>query len=325
MQQLINIIQQQICPVIAPRIAAVLAKLPQEICSQISEIRLRTGLPLLVVTGNRDYMVALSGELVHEYNLAVAVQQTDVWKTVQILSKNSLYALENELCSGFITIAGGHRVGLAGQALVEEGQVKMLKYISSLTIRIARQMIGCADKIMPWLIDKHGNVYNTLFVSPPRCGKTTLIRDVARQLSNGIPGLGICGKQVGIVDERSEIAASQQGTPTMNIGCRTDILDSCPKATGMLMLIRSMAPELIITDELGRAEDAIAVEEALHAGVGVIATAHGRSVSDIKLRPYISRLALNEYFDRYIVLGNQPDIGSIVQIAAANGEILYGQ
>lgn len=319
-----NIIEQHICPAVAPRLAIILAKLPHSLKQRITEIRLRTGLPLMIATGSSDNMVAEAGHLVQDNCQALIITQADLLKTLQIISRNSLYALENEVRSGFITIVGGHRVGLAGQALLEGGQVKSLKNISSLNIRVAREVKGCADSLMPWLSNQ-GQALSALILSPPRCGKTTIVRDIARQLSTGVQTLGLAGMQVGIVDERSEIAASQHGTPTMDIGPRTDILDGCPKATGMLMLIRSMAPQVIITDELGREEDALAVEEALHAGVNVIATAYGRSVAEMKRRPHVGRLVDKGYFDRLITLSDHPAMGTIAQIVNASGDILYSK
>ena len=316
-------IDQHICPAIAPRIAAVLLQLPSAVRETLTEIRLRVNLPLMVSTGVSDNMITEAGTFAVTSRQAFTITQTDLLKTLQMISKNSLYALENEIRAGFVTIAGGHRVGLAGQALVENGQVKSLKNISSINIRIARQIIGCADQLIPWLINPKGHIYNTLIVSPPRCGKTTVIRDIARQLSSGIKELNVKGMQVGIVDERPEIAACQFGVPSMDLGDRIDILDSCPKATGMLMLIRSMAPQVIITDELGREEDALAVEEAIHAGVSVIATAHGHSIVDIKKRPCIKKLIEEECFERYVTLSSIPSMGSMMTVSATNGQLLY--
>lgn len=328
-----DIIDTTICITVAPRIAAILSSLPVSLKRTVTEIRLRVNLPVILRDAASETMIREDGTCTNEITNAVRISQADLLKTIQMISKNSLYALENELRSGFITIVGGHRVGLAGQALVENGQVKTLKNISSLNIRIARQIKGCADKLMPWLYTSTetyiggsaliNRICSTLIISPPRCGKTTILRDAARQLSSGVTMLRMAGLQVGIVDERSEISACQYGIPAMDLGERCDILDSCPKAEGMLMLIRSMAPQVIITDELGRQEDAIAVEEAIHAGVAVITTAHGHSVEDIIHRPYIGRLIREGCFERYVILGSVPAIGSIMKVVSAGGDILY--
>jgi len=319
-----NIMEKQICPVIAPRIAVSLQKLPTLHKAQITEIRLRTGLPVLTVMGITDSMLTEAGNPTENKEQALICSQDDLLRTMQIISRNSLYAFEEELRSGFITISGGHRIGVAGQALIEECHIKSLKNISSLNIRIARQVLGCAESIMPYLVTDEGKALSTLIISPPRCGKTTLLRDIARQFSTGLARLKLPGWQVGVVDERSEIGACQNGIPTMDLGPRTDVLDGCPKAIGMLMLIRSMSPQIIITDELGRAEDGAAVREALHSGVTVIASIHGSSHEDIKYRPHVGELIQNQYFDRYVVLSDRPKLGTIEQIVAvSSGDNLY--
>lgn len=319
-------LEKQICPVIAPRIAAGIQKLSSLYKTQITEIRLRTGLPVLVVMGVTDRMLTEAGTLTELKEQALICSHDDLQRTLQIISRNSLYAFEEELRSGFITIHGGHRIGVAGQALLEQGTIKTLKNISSLTIRIARQVIGCAKPIMPYLVSAEGAALSTLIISPPRCGKTTILRDIARYFSTGISWLKMPGWQVGIVDERSEIGACRDGIPTMDLGPRADILDGCPKAVGMLMLIRSMSPQVIITDELGRAEDCNAVREALHSGVAVVASVHGKSQEDIKNRPYVGELIQNHYFERYVVLSDHPHPGTIEQIiAASSSESLYSR
>lgn len=312
-----------IFPVLAPELAALLAKAPARLLAGISEIRLRSGRPLLLVAGSGDVFLGPAGLPVKTWSEGYLCTPGDIAQTLQLISKNSLYAFEEELRLGFITIAGGHRVGLAGQAIVKAGELIALKNISALNIRIARELRGVADKVMPYLLAGDGRVHSTLVISPPRCGKTTLLRDIARQLSCGVPALGFGGIQVGVVDERSEIAASQAGVPTADLGPRADVLDCCPKSAGMLMLIRSMAPQAIVTDELGREADAVAVREALHAGVSVVASVHGSDLADIAGRPYIGGLIGEKRFARYIILSARPCAGTVTEIAGGRGEILY--
>ena len=319
------VIEQQICQYVSPRIGSVLHRIPLFLKNSITEIRLRTDRPLIIATGSDDTMIASTGEPIRSVQGALIVNQLDVAKTLQIISQSSLYALENEIRAGFITIAGGHRVGLAGEACVENGQIKSMKHISSLTFRIARESKGMSDQLLPWLIGPAGNILSTLIISPPRCGKTTMIRDIVRQLSWGIERLGVAGLQIGIVDERSEICACHHGCPTMDIGPRADILDCCPKAQGMLMLIRTMAPQIVVTDELGREEDTLAVMEALNAGVSVIATVHGRTPKEVQRRPYIGKLVTDRYFDLYVTLSDIPCIGTVKEIMDADGEILFAR
>lgn len=313
----------EILSVLPPSIAAAIRSLPASIIGMAQEIRLRVGQPVLIVTGSRDIMVSADGRST-ELTDALKCNRDDLARTIQMISRNSLYAFEQELRSGYFTIAGGHRIGIAGQAITEDGRVKSLKNIASVNIRIARELPGIADMLLPWLLTSDKRVMSTLIISPPRCGKTTLLRDIVRKISTGCPSLNFNGLQVGLVDERSEIAACQNGVPTMNLGPRVDVLDGCPKAQGLLMLIRSMGPQVVATDELGREEDTEAVCEALHAGVSIIATVHGGSVADISRRPHVGELLNQACFERYIILANYPETGSIDQIInAPTAEVLF--
>ncbi len=300
--------QETIFPILPSHIIGLLQKLSLNILNQLSEIRIRVNQPLLLVLRNNDY--AVTDNRGQNYICDIS----DVDKVLQLITKNSLYTLEQELKGGFITIPGGHRVGLAGQAIVAGGKVKTLKNFSSVNIRIAREVQGCADSIVPYVIATSQRICNSLIISPPRCGKTTILRDLARQLSTGIPKFKFTGVQVGIVDERSEIAACNRGVPTVNVGQRTDVLDGCPKAEGMLMLVRSMSPQLIITDEIGRQEDVTAVQEALNAGVNVIASAHAATVEELLYRPFVRELVENKLFDRYVLLQDYPCPGTVTKV-----------
>jgi len=298
----------------APTVVGIVRAAPDWLLETATEIRLRVGQGLLIVAGNRDFTLGTDGRPVTNMAAAYICRQEDLGQTLQLISRNSLYAFEEEMRQGFFTVQGGHRIGLAGQAIMAGGELKALKNISAMNIRLAREIIGAADKIMPYLVAAPNRVYNTLLIGPPRSGKTTLLRDIARQLSTGIPRLNFSAVQVGLVDERSEIAACRDGIPSADLGPRVDVLDGCPKAKGMLMLIRTMGPQVVITDELGREADANAVQEALHAGVSVVASVHGRSPEDVLGRPFIGELICRKVFDRYVVLGVTPDIGTIESI-----------
>jgi stage III sporulation protein AA len=229
---------------------------------------------------------------------------------------------------------GGHRVGLAGRTVTEHGKVKLLKEISSFNVRVAREICGIGRHVLPYLLDSAVGpaglclagcpIHHTLIVSPPRQGKTTLIRDLARLISAGgwSHGSGAAhpGCKVGIVDERSEIAACVRGVPRFNLGPRTDVLDSCPKAEGMMMMVRSMSPEVLVVDEIGRPEDALAIREALHAGVKVIATAHGTGLEDVRNRPILRELIEEHIFSRYVVLGGAAAPGRLEAVFDIGGQ-----
>ena len=275
---------------------------------QIQEFRLRIGQPLTVLYHNREVV------------FPTIVRLQELKETLDYVSNYSLYAYENELKQGFITIEGGHRVGMAGQVLLEHGKVKNLKQISSLNIRISHEVLNCADKLFPY-ITYNKQMYHTLIISPPRCGKTTMLRDMIRQISDG--NKWVKGCTVGVVDERSELAGCYQGVPQNHMGMRTDVLDGCPKAEGMLMLIRSMAPQVIAVDELGAPEDIQALRYAMHCGCKMLATVHGQSIEELRRKPLFEQLLNERCFERYVVLQNGRQVGEIAGIYDRNGTLIY--
>ncbi len=219
-----------------------------------------------------------------------------VLETAQALAGHSLYAREEELREGYFTIEGGCRVGVCGRMTAEEGRIQHLTHAGSVCVRIAREVKGAADGVREALYGPDGP-RSALVVSAPGMGKTTLLRDAARQLSEGTGGRR--GVRVGIADERGELAGCSMGVPTLDVGPRTDVMDGCPKRTGMRLLVRAMSPEVIVTDELGHPEDAAAVQDALRCGVKVIASVHAADEREAERR--IGR-GLYELFERVIVL-----------------------
>ena len=215
---------------------------------KLQEIRMRVEQPLLVTWDGREYFVRSTGEITDKEEEGYLVERRELLETVEYIAHYSLYAFEDEIRQGFLTIQGGHRIGIAGKIIMEGEKIKSVKHISFLNIRLSHQRKGCADNILPYLIERD-EVCHTLIISPPRCGKTTLLRDLIRQISNGtsyFPGI-----TVGVVDERSEIGGAYLGVPQNDLGIRTDVLDCCPKAEGMMMLIRAMSPRMIAVDEIG--------------------------------------------------------------------------
>lgn len=287
----------------------------------IEEFRLKCGAPFIVYGKNKSAFISDDGGLTYDIKKAYMVTPEDTEKALQLMCDCSVYSIMDELKEGFITIKGGHRVGVVGKVVTEGGRVKTIKDISGLNIRVSREIIGCGDVLMPRIIKGESNVCNTLIISPPQCGKTTLLRDVIRQLSDGVPSLGFPGVKVGIVDERSEIAGCYRGVPQRDVGIRADVLDACPKAQGIMMLIRAMSPMVIATDELGRAEDLIAAKEALNAGVNIITTVHGWDIGDVVRKPVIGRLLRTGVFERVVILSRRRGPGTVEGIVDMEGNI----
>ena len=270
----------------------------------LQEIRLRAEQPAVILSHGKEYV---SQTVIHRRQLE---------ETLAYLGNYSLYAYEEEIRRGYLSLPGGHRVGIAGRVVVEDGNIRTITAISSLNLRFAHQILGCADEVIPFLW-QDGALQSTLIVSPPGKGKTTMLRDCIRQISNGT--LIHPGMTVGLVDERSEIAGCSGGIPGNDVGIRTDVLDACPKAKGLMMLIRSMAPSVVAVDELGREEDFKAMESVIHSGCKVIATAHGSSLEDVIHQPLFEKMVRQRVFERYIFLDRGEHAGVVQGIYDRNG------
>lgn len=268
---------------------------------RLQEIRLKVNKPLILELGEK--------EIIEDYKVSCE----DINNILKRMSNYSIYSIEDEMKQGYITIKGGHRVGICGNCIIENNIVKTIKNVSSLNIRICREIIGCSDKIMPRIL-KDNNVLNTIIISPPKCGKTTLIRDITRNISNGINSSGLKGKNVCVIDERSEICASSNGIPQLNVGIRTDVMDNCPKSQGIMMAIRSMAPDVIVCDEIGTYEDVKSILSALNCGVNLITTIHGFGIEDLKSRDVFKDVINNRIFQKAIVLSCRKGIGTVEYI-----------
>lgn len=283
----------------------------EKIADEIEEIRIRTDKPITIRVNDSNRI------LKHK------VTQEETLRTFEKICENSIYSYRKQICEGFITIKGGHRIGITGQVVMEDNKVININYISSLNFRIARQKLECSNETLKYIINPEENtIYNTLIVSPPGCGKTTMIRDVVRKLSNGIKEFNFKGRTVGLVDERGEIAAMYKGIPQNDVGVRTDVIDNISKDKGMRMLVRSMAPEIITCDEIGSKEDVQAINYAICSGIKGIFTAHGGNIEEINLNPELADLLKKNVFEKIIFLDTKQKgvISEVYELDVKNKE-----
>ena len=249
----------------------------------IREIRIRVNKPIILKTFSNDIVID-----------NIKMDKETINKIFECICGNSVYAFTDEISNGFITILGGHRVGIAGKPLYKDGKIYNIKDISSLNFRVARQIIGSGDKVIN-LIKENGNFENTLIISPPGIGKTTILRDIVRQISNS-------GYEVSLIDERTEIAACFNGVPQNDVGQRTDVMDGVNKDDGIKMMVRAMRPDFIATDEIGTDDDADAIMYAINSGVKVIATAHGSKIQDLNRSEKLKKLIELGLFKKVVVM-----------------------
>lgn len=258
---------------------------------QLQEIRLRVNRPIILKFRNYDLV------------LNYIIKTEDILQILERFCENSIYAYKNQICQGFLTIKGGHRVGITGNVVIENEKIINIKYVSSLNIRIAREILNCSNKILGEILDVNNQtIFNTLIVSPPGKGKTTMLRDVIRQISNGISNINFRGLTISLIDERGEIAATYKGVPQNDVGIRTDVIGNVRKSLAIEMLIRSMAPEVIACDEIGGIEDITAIKKAMLCGVKGIFTMHGKDMDDIKKNKDIYNLVQNKEIEKIIFI-----------------------
>lgn len=307
----------ELAPFLPPALAHACLLMPAEEWATVEELRLRVHRPVEVVKAQGQHYLSAGGGRAAGPAEALAFGPADARLLFERATQNSAYAWQLQIASGFLTLPGGHRLGLAGRTVIESGSIAGIRQIGSFCLRLAREVRGAADEVLRRMVEPAtGRVQSTLIASPPRCGKTTVLRDAIRQLSSGYSGAGTGPLQVSLVDERSEVAGCWQGIPSRDVGPRTDVMDGCPKASGMLTMLRSMSPDLLATDEIGRAEDLPALEEAARAGVTLLATAHAWDLEDLLGRPATRALLRGGHFGRVAILSRQPTPGTLSRMLA---------
>lgn len=284
---------------------------------QVQEVRIRINRPVFFYANGREYTISEKGEILYRPFQALKIRNDDFQKILEHMCGYSIYAYEDEMKQGYLALAGGYRVGLTGKTVVLDGKLTLLKDVNGMNIRIAHEVIGAAEEVLPYLYHKE-QILSTLIVSAPGAGKTTLLRDLIRQISDGSDGQK--GKNVAVVDERGELAGCKDGLPQCDLGMRTDVLDACPKECGMMMLVRSMAPEVIAVDEIGSERDLEMISYAARSGCSMLATIHATDYEELIHKQSGKRILGEKLFDRIVVLKKNNHPGEIAAIYNGEGE-----
>ena len=299
-------------PYFPQKIRQPLQAIPKDTADQIQEIRLRIGQSVQAVKGGKAYALTWNGTLAPLQTSAIVVQKQDIDALFQNLCCHSVHSRETAIRQGFLTAAGGNRAGICGTAVMQHHKIETIRTVSSINFRIASERIGCAAALMQ-LDPFRKNMGGILIAGPPASGKTTLLRDLTRILSQTY--------RIALLDSRGELAAIQNGIPQFDLGMQTDILDAYPKAEGIEIAVRVKSPEILICDEIGDADEADALLQSVHTGVRIIATAHAGSIAELYERPQILRLIRAGVFHDAVLLGSGNACGQVLASQPLRGQI----
>ncbi len=304
---------EQAISVLCPRLREILERVPEQVKTQVQEIRLRSCQPVLLIGLNGTCFVTQAGRVSYILSQAsVRASREEITECFHAICGYSIHSCQDHICNGYITLPGGHRAGLCGTAVCENGRMKAVHDIASINLRIARQVLGAADTLVEKLFQKE--LPGLLLAGGPGSGKTTILRDLARQLSLGN---SCASRRVAVVDEREEIAAVYEGIAQNDLGYNCDVLNGYPKGEAILNALRSLSPEVIICDEAGGLDEIRAMEEGVNAGVKFIASIHAASVQELTRRPQAKRLLETGAFDQVALLAGNGVPGRIAQLYKA--------
>ena len=282
---------------------------------KVNEIRMRLNKRLIIYVAGKPYYVAYDG-ITNIKDKAIIVSREMLYNVIKRATERSLYAVNNQLKQGFITVLGGIRVGICGEVVIEDGRVQTIKNFSSINIRIAKEVKNCSLPILEYLLT--GGFCSTLIISSPGCGKTTLIRDILYQMS-----VRSYTYNVLLADERYEIANCFNGKPTLDVGDFTDIVSGVEKGYAFDCGIRSMNPDILVTDELSTQKDIESVEHVASCGVKILASVHAKDIEELKSKKEFKCLLESKVFKRFIVLGVSRGLGSIEGVYDENFRCIY--
>lgn len=316
-----NRIENEVFPYLPGRIKSAAKKLDRRILAELEEIRLRAGKPVMLTLCGQDGFLDENGQVLRAPSGTLTAGAEELTEMVYKTCENSWYAFQEDINKGFITVRGGHRIGLVGTPVIENDRVINVKDISSLNVRVAREITGCGAPCAKHLIKGSRDIYNALIISPPGAGKTTMLRDIIRIISDGFPP-DFTGLKVGTVDERGELAACYRGIPQNDLGLRTDVIHGIPKREGMEMLLRGMSPNVIALDELGNPGDVSTVLQVMNGGIRMIATAHGYDVKQLKNRLGFRELFQAHAFERFVVLSENEKHLYEIKVMDGDGNVL---
>lgn len=277
---------EEVTTLLPPALRERARALPPLLRRRCEEFRLRAGREPTVTVERTELPLPGEGR----------ITRRDMELTVEIATRASAHTALERVKQGWFTVRGGHRIGLCGSVWTEEGQVRNLRTLSSLNIRVAHAVPGCGEALLPRLLTG-GAFGGALVLAPPGFGKTTLLRDLVRLLSEEY--------RVGLCDERGEVAALWEGEPQFDVGPRTDVLEGCPKAQGLLMLLRGMNPQVLCCDEITDPADLAAMEACANCGVKLLATVHAAGVEDLRAKPLYRRVLESRVFPRAVVIGRE--------------------